>query len=402
MDSVMPIKRKNKRKYLKIVVLVVVATVLFGTGILIGDGRLTLGSDQNKVLISNSQSGDLSTDGLQEIYGLLNQKYDGDISPTDLLDGLKAGAVSAVGDTYTRYLNAKETKDFNSDLNGTFEGIGAELGKKGDFVVIIAPIKGFPADKAGIRPGDIITKIDGEDSTSITVFEAVKRIRGEKGTEVVLDVVRDGESISIPIIRDTIDIPSVKWRTEDGVGIIEIARFSSDTTSLARKAAQEFKDAGISKVVLDLRSNPGGLLDEAVGVSSIWLDKGSTVLDEKRGGETIKTFKTSSTPILSGVKTVVLIDGGSASASEIVSGALKDNGVATLVGKTSFGKGSVQQLIDLEGGGTLKVTIARWYTPGGKNIDKEGIDPDVSVDLTPENIKNKEDPQLDKAKEILK
>jgi len=296
----------------------------------------------------------------------------------------------------------KETKDFNSDLNGTFEGIGAELGKKGDFVVIIAPIKGFPADKAGIRPGDIITKIDGEDSTSITVFEAVKRIRGEKGTEVVLDVVRDGESISIPIIRDTIDIPSVKWRTEDGVGIIEIARFSSDTTSLARKAAQEFKDAGISKVVLDLRSNPGGLLDEAVGVSSIWLDKGSTVLDEKRGGETIKTFKTSSTPILSGVKTVVLIDGGSASASEIVSGALKDNGVATLVGKTSFGKGSVQQLIDLEGGGTLKVTIARWYTPGGKNIDKEGIDPDVSVDLTPENIKNKEDPQLDKAKEILK
>jgi len=396
-----PVSKKRRVNLKKLILVGVISISIFTLGILIGDGRLTLNRGQQINPVAKSNTDNLSTAGVQEIYDLLKQKYDGEIIPEDLLDGLKAGVVSAVGDTYTRYLNAKETKEFNSDLNGTFEGIGAELSKEGEFVVIVAPIKGTPADKAGIRPGDVIVKIDGEDSTNITVYEAVKRIRGEKGTEVVLDVVRNGEGIKIPIIRDSIDIPSVKWRTEGDVGIIEISRFGNDTSTLAKKAAQEFKDAGIKKVVLDLRSNPGGLLDEAVKVSSIWLERGSTVLEEKRGGQTINTFRTSSSPILSGVKTIVLIDEGSASASEIVAGALKDNGVATLLGKTSFGKGSVQQLIDLDGGGSLKVTIARWYTPGGKNIDKEGIDPDVSVELTPENRANKQDPQLDEAKKLL-
>jgi len=393
--------KKSKISVQKIVIYSLMIAFIFSIGVLVGNGKLTINNGERFEAVAEVETDDLSTDGLQEIYDKLVQNYDGQINPSDLLDGLKKGAVAAVGDTYTEYLNQTETVEFNSDLNGTFEGIGAELSKENGFVIVVAPIKGTPADKAGIRPGDIIIEIDGESSTDITVYEAVKLIRGEKGTEVVLTVVREGESLEVPIIRGTIDIPSVEWRVEDGIGIIELSRFGDDTTILAQKAAREFRDAGIDKVILDMRGNPGGLLDEAVGVSSIWLPKGSVVLSEKRDGETIKSFKTSRSPILEGVKTVALINIGSASASEIVAGALKDNGAATLVGETSYGKGSVQQIIKLSGGGSLKVTIARWFTPSDKNIDKEGIEPDVEVELTSENIENKEDPQLDEAKKLL-
>ncbi len=376
--------------------------MLFGSGWLVGSDRIGLNSARNIAnVVSNEQSGDLATDGLQELYDELRQNYDGEVKDEELLDGLKKGVVAAVGDTYTEYLSPVETEEFNSDLNGSFEGIGAELGKEGSFIVIIAPIKGTPADKAGLQPQDIITEIDGEPATDITVFEAVKRIRGEKGKEVKLTIIREGEQLEVAIIRDTIDIPSVEWRVDGGVGIIEIGRFGTDTTDLVTKAAKEFTSQNIKKVVLDMRGNPGGLLDQAVGVANVWVKKGSVILEEKQGGETIETFTAPRDPILQDVKTIVLINEGSASASEIVAGALKDNGVATLLGTTSYGKGSVQQLIELSNGGTLKVTIARWFTPGGKNIDKEGIEPDTKVERTPDDIKANRDPQLDKAKELL-
>ena len=388
----------TKKTIVKRVITVLLAVLLFGTGWLVGAGKIGPNSASNlSKIISDDNSSKLPTDGLQEIYDKLNEFYDGEVSSDDILNGLKTGAVSAVGDTYTEFLDEEETKEFNSDLNGKFEGIGAELGSEGSFIIIISPIKGTPAEKAGIQPQDIIIEIDGEPSTDITITEAVKRIRGEKGTTVTLTIIREGEQLIVPIVRESIDIPSVEWRVEDSIGIIEIGRFGTDTTNLVEKAAKEMTASGIKKIVLDMRGNPGGLLDEAVGVSGVWLLKGSTVLEEKRGGETIKTFTTSNNPIFKDIETVILINKGSASASEIVAGALRDNGVASLLGETSYGKGSVQQIMELSGGGSLKVTIARWFTPKGKNIDKEGIEPDTKVEMTSDDIKAKLDPQLDAA-----
>jgi carboxyl-terminal processing protease len=382
--------------------LILAVIAVFATGWLVGSGKVSLNTgEQLASIVADGKPADLSVDGLEEIYDQLKRNYDGDIDQTKLLDGLKKGAVAAVGDTYTEYLSAEEAESFNSELNGTFEGIGAELSKENSYIVIIAPIKGTPAEKAGLQPQDIITKINGEDATNITVYEAVQKIRGEKGTTVTLNIIRGSEQVEVSITRDRIDVPSVEWRIEDGIGIIEIGRFSDDTTQLTEKAAREFAKSNIKKVILDLRGNPGGLLDQAVGVANVWLPQGSTVLEEKRGGETIQTFDAPKSPILNGVKTIVLINEGSASASEIVAGALKDNKVASLMGEKSYGKGSVQQVIELSGGGALKVTIARWFTPAGKNIDKEGIEPDTKVERTPEDIKAKRDPQLDSAKAEL-
>ncbi len=392
-------KRRVKKLYIK-VLLIFIAGFIFSSGWLVGAGKITFRSNSLSPLVIDQKTA--PTDGINELYNALQSNYDGETADSAILDGLKAGLVKAAGDPYTVYLSEAEAKDFNSDLNGTFEGIGAELGKEGSFVTIIAPIKGTPAEKAGILPGDIIIEIDGESASDITIEEAVKRIRGEKGTEVKLTLIRDGAQVEVSIIRGTITIDSVEWRKEGDIGIISIARFGDDTVELTRKAATELKDGGAKKIILDMRGNPGGLLDSAVGVSSIWLQKGSTVLLEKRGGVVIKTFKTSDQPILEGVKTVVLINKGSASASEIVSGALKDNGAATFMGTTSYGKGSVQQLMPLSSGGSLKVTIARWFTPNGETIDKTGITPDTVVERTTEDIKAKLDPQLDAAIASLK
>lgn len=379
--------------------MVLIAGLLFGSGILVGSGRIKVAGVNKLESIATTGSADMiSTDGLQEIYEKLKKNYDGDVSKEALLDGLKKGAVAAVGDTYTEYMSPTEAKDFNADLDGKFEGIGAELSQESGLIVIVAPIKGTPAEKAGLQPQDIIVEINGESATELTVTEAVKKIRGEKGTEVKLGIVREGEKLEFAIVRDTIDIASVEWKVEGDIGTITISKFSSDTTELSRKAAKEFADKGIKKVILDMRGNPGGLLEQAVGVSEIWLEKGSTILDEKRGEEVVQSFKSEKDPIFKDVKTIVLINEGSASASEIVAGALRDNNKATLMGEKSFGKGSVQQLLELSNGGALKVTIARWYTPAGKNIDKEGITPDSEVVRSSDDIKNKRDPQLDAAK----
>ena len=383
----------------KLAAILLALFLVFGAGYLSGNGRLQFGQSSPLTLNSNE---DFDTGDLQEIYNKLAENYDGKFEVEDLEEGLKKGFVAAVGDTYTEYLSPADTEDFNSSLNGTFEGIGAELGKEGNFVVIVAPIKGAPAEKAGLQPQDIILEIEGEDATDISISEAVKLIRGEKGTSVSLTLLRDGERVNATITRDTIDIPSVEWNVEDGVGTIAISRFGDDTTQLVRKAAGEFKEKNVNNVILDMRGNPGGLLDAAVGVSDVFLKKGAVVLEEKQNDVVTRSFISENDPILPDAKVIVLINEGSASASEIVAGALKDNDRATLVGETSYGKGSVQQLLNLRNGGSLKVTIARWYTPNNKNIDKEGITPDEKIDLTKEDIDANRDPQLDKAKSLLK
>ena len=346
----------------------------------------------------------LDFSSLNDVYGVLRSKYDGKLDAQALIDGAKHGLVEATGDPYTTYFTAKEAAEFESDLEGSFEGIGAELGKRDDRLVIISTLDDSPAKKAGLLANDVIVGVNSDDASSWTVEQAVSKIRGEKGTTVKISVLRGEEGVKeFSITRDAITNPSVKSEiTPDNIGILRISRFGeTDTVSLSRKAAEQFKAAGVKAVVLDLRGNGGGYLIAAKDVASLWLEN-KTVVTQREGGVVVNTLDSENDAPLNGIKTVVLIDGGSASASEIVAGALHDHGAATLVGQKSFGKGSVQEVKDLPGGGQLKVTVAKWYTPNGKNINKEGIKPSVEVKLTADDINANRDPQKDKALELVR
>ncbi len=382
-----------------------VASLIFLSGWAIGSGHIILSKDQLfRKSVQKSAPANLDYSSVEQVYDTLRNDYDGQLDQQKLLDGLKSGLVAAAGDTYTEYLNAQAANDFNSQLNGTFEGIGAELGKDAEGnTVIISPLIGFPAAKAGLKAGDIILEVDGQSVSGQSVSEVVTKIRGPKGSVVKLKVIRDKtKQLDFSITREQITVPSVNSKILKGnIGYIQISRFAEDTAKLTEAAANDFKKAGVKGVILDLRNDPGGLLDAAVSVSSEWLKPGQTVLQEKRGDTVIKTYKSSGTPTLLGIPTVVLINEGSASASEITAGALHDNNVAKLLGIKSFGKGSVQQLESFMDGGILKVTIARWYTPAGQNIDKQGITPDKEVKLSDADIKAGHDPQLSAAQAIL-
>lgn len=337
---------------------------------------------------------------LQETYKALHQNYDGKLDDKKLIEGASRGMVEAAGDPYTAYFNKNEAKEFASDLDGTFSGIGAELGKKDNKLVVISALDFSPAQKAGLAPNDIIAKVNGEDSSDWSIDKAVSKIRGEKDTTVKLTIVRGDQVVEPTITRDNITYPSVKTEeSSGGVGIIRISRFGKDTASLVRKAAEKFK--GKKGIVVDLRGNGGGYLDAAQEVASLWLDKDQTIVTERVGGEIKQTHGATGDNVLKGVPTVVLIDEGSASASEILAGALQDHRVATIVGQKSFGKGSVQDVVELSGGAELKVTIAKWYTPNGKNIGKQGITPDKIIAAGLNNNQDN-DSQLQKALDIIK
>lgn len=339
---------------------------------------------------------------VEKTYDILKTKFDGKLDNEKLQDGLQRGLVDAADDPYTTFLSQKEAAEFDSDLNGTFSGIGAELGKRDEKLVVMAPIEGSPAKKAGIRAGDIIAKIGDEDTIKITVDEAVNKIRGEAGTDIKLTLIRGDKPVEVTITRANISVPSVKSEMLEGdIGYIQLTRFSDDTAELASKAAQDFKSKNAKGIILDVRNNGGGLLTTAVDVSGLWLNN-KVVVKEKEGDRTKSELRSGNNPILEGVPTKVLINEGSASASEILAGALRDHGAAELVGEKTFGKGSVQELIELPGGGRLKVTVARWFTPKDKNIDKEGIKPAIKVELTPEDFNQDRDPQKAKAIELLK
>jgi carboxyl-terminal processing protease len=377
--------------------------LIFALGVNVGNGRLQFNKTQS--VATNSQlPADLDYESVEAIYDKLRESYDGKLDQQQLIDGIKEGLAKASGDPYTEYFNTKDAKEFNDELNGSFTGIGAELGKNAaDNIEIISPIAGFPAEKAGLKAKDVISEIDGKSAVGISVTEAVNKIRGEEGSKVKLKVIRNNkEELEFEITRAQITVPSVKHEVVDGIGILTISRFGSDTAQLAQEAATEFKQANVRGIVLDLRGDPGGLLDAAVSVSSLWLDKNQTVLQEKRDGKVVKTFKSNGSATLKGIKTVVLINEGSASASEITAGALKDNNAATLMGTKSYGKGSVQQIEPLSDGSILKVTSAHWFTPSGKGIDKNGLEPDQKVERSDDDFKNNRDPQKDAAFAELK
>lgn len=381
-----------------VVSLLVVGVVAFT----LGTRNNTLLSDISLRLSGKTASSQLDFNSLQQTYSVLAKNFDGKLSSSALVEGANRGLVEAAGDPYTTYFDAKEAAEFNESLEGTFSGIGAELGKTNDKLSVISTLDDSPAKKAGLLAGDVIVRVNGIETTSWSVDKAVAEIRGQKGTTVKISLIRGEQEVKeFDITRDVITDPSVKSEIKNGVGIMRISRFGEkDTEALARAAAQDFAAQKVRGVVLDLRGNGGGFLEAAVDISSIWLNN-KVVVTERTGGKVVDELKSGNDAPLLGVPTVVLIDGGSASASEIVAGALRDNKAATLVGAKSFGKGSVQSIVDLFGGALLKVTIAKWFTPSGQTINGKGITPDVAVEFTQQNAQAKQDPQLDKALELL-
>ena len=341
---------------------------------------------------------DLSS--VQKTYQELIANYDGKLDTQKLIYGANRGLVEAAGDPHTAYMDPDETKEFDKSLSGQIGGgIGAEIGLRNNKPTIIKPLENSPAQKAGIKAGEAIVKVNDEASSDWSVEKVVSKIRGEVGTSVKLTLLSGSQTREVSVVRQNIVSPAVESEIDGEIGILKVNRFGDDTVSLARKYASEFVEKGVKRVILDLRNNPGGTVGAAQGLLGIWLDN-QIAMTERRGSEIVKTLRTTGTPILGNMKTVVLINGNSASASEITAGALREYGKATLVGQKSYGKGSVQIVLGLPGGSQMKVTEARWYTPKGKNIDKTGIEPDVKVDLSSDDVNNNVDPQMDKAKSL--
>ena len=341
---------------------------------------------------------DLSS--VQKTYQELIANYDGKLDTQKLIYGANRGLVEAAGDPHTAYMDPDETKEFDKSLSGQIGGgIGAEIGLRNNKPTIIKPLENSPAQKAGIKAGEVIVKVNDEASSDWSVEKVVSEIRGEVGTSVKLTLLSGSQTREVSVVRQNIVSPAVESEIDGEIGILKVNRFGDDTVSLSRKYASEFVEKGVKKVILDLRNNPGGTVGAAQGLLGIWLDN-QIAMTERRGSEIVKTLRTTGTPILGNMKTVVLINGNSASASEITAGALREYGKATLIGQKSYGKGSVQIVLGLPGGSQMKVTEARWYTPKGKNIDKTGIEPDVKIDLSSDDINNNVDPQMDKAKSL--
>jgi carboxyl-terminal processing protease len=399
--DVAPQKPKKRWALLKIIATLALTVLVFGGGVAVGRGDVQLrGLHLGK---TSSSATNLDYSSVDQLYSLLKSDFDGQLDSSKLLDGLKDGLVNAANDPYTAYFNPTDARIFNEELTGSFTGIGAELGTDANNnIVIVSPLSGYPAEKAGLKPKDIIIAIDGQSTAGVNVDKVVQKIRGTAGVAVRLTIQRGADKpFDVSITREQITIPSVKSSVEGAIGYLKISQFTNDTTKLAQNAAADFKAKGVKAIILDLRGDPGGYLKTAVEVSSLWLDQGKTVVSERRGGQTLSTDYALGGNVFKGLPTIVLVNGGSASASEITAGALRDNGAATIIGEKSFGKGSVQQVESLPGGGELKVTIARWFTPAGKNIDKQGITPDVTVAMSDADVAAGKDPQKDKATEIL-
>lgn len=343
----------------------------------------------------------LDDSSLQATYQALKTHYNGKIDDKALIDGAKHGMVAAVGDPYTVYFSKKETQEFNNELSGDIgAGIGAEIGIRNGQPTILRTLPDNPAQKAGLHAGDVIAAVNDESANGWDADKTVRAIRGEKGTTVKIVVKRDNESKEFTITRDTINNPSVSSELRGDIGIMTINRFDEETVGLVRKAADDLKSKGMKKMVVDMRGNGGGYLDAAPGVAGMWLDDKLVVSVKANNGAADKLMSKGEST-LKGIKTAVIVNGSSASATEIVTAALKHYKVATIVGEKTFGKGSVQELIPLTDDTMLKVTIKRWYTPAGTNVNKKGITPDVTVGLTQADLDGGRDPQLEKAIQIV-
>lgn len=372
------------------------AAVMLAAGIFIGRYLVPALSPLQFVTVNNGQR-ELIFPTFWEAKDQLEKKFIGDLNDADLFYGAVRGMIAAANDPYTVFSNPIDTQQFEETIEGSFSGVGIEIGLRQGLVTVIAPLNGSPAQQAGIREGDIIVAVDQEPITADqTLDRVVQAIRGPRNSTVVLTVIhkdeRDTEDITVR--RDTIEVESVKLEIEEGLAHIAITSFNGDTADRFTAAAQAIKQAGVRGIILDVRSNPGGFLQSAVDIASFFLPPGTVVVSEK--GKNTTQYRSSGVANLAGVPVVVLVNEGSASASEILAGALRDRGQASLIGQKTFGKGSVQEFIKLRDGSSLRVTVARWYTPDDHNIDQNGIEPSIVIEDNPDTP---EDEQLQRAKE---
>jgi len=343
-------------------------------------------------------------------WNKINEKYVSTDGPSDQekIYGAISGLVDSLGDPYSVFFPPKESKNFESEIQGSFEGVGMEVGKTDDILTVIAPLKKTPAEKAGVQAGDKVIAIDDTPTVNLTVDESVDLIRGKGGTPVKLTIIRkdEKEPLEIKIIRGTIEIPTINTiKRDDGIFVIELYSFSAKSPYLFRDALREFVKSGDDKLILDLRNNPGGFLEAAVDIASWFLPAGKVVVREtSRDGDVAeKAYRSKGYNIFTDkLKFVVLINQGSASASEILAGALSEYGKAILIGEKSFGKGSVQELIPITKDTSLKITVAKWLTPNRVSISKNGLKPNIKVEYTKKDFEDGVDPQLKKAVETLK
>lgn len=386
------------KKPLLIILVIALGAFLFVSGLTIGERK--------KVFVNPSEEIDMSL--FSEVYYLLEENFPQfqNISETKILYGMIEGALTALDDPHTSFFDPEKSKLFLEDVSGEFDGVGIEIGFRDGNLQVISPLKDTPAYKAGIKSKDIIVAVDEELTEELTLEEVVSKIRGEKGVPVTLTLLRDGEIKDITVVRDTINIKSIEWNLIDGnTAHIQLYQFHEKIETEFSSIAREILNSPAEKIILDLRGNPGGVFDSAISVSSRFLEPGSVVVIEtgannRNNEHTLKTNGMS--PVFLDYPLVVLIDEGSASAAEIVAGALKDQRSAPIVGMTSFGKGSIQRLHSLSDGSMVKITEKYFLTPKGNVINKEGIVPDFEVEITAEDFEANRDPQLEKALEIIK
>ncbi|MBI2025693.1 PDZ domain-containing protein [Candidatus Kaiserbacteria bacterium] len=391
-----------------------VAALAFGAGLAVGDSGSTssiisriplIGDGLDATPNPNADFTDFwkAWNALEERY-VITHASSTIPSVKERIFGAISGLAASYGDPYTLYFPPKEAKAFAESISGSFAGVGMEIDIKNGILTVVAPLKGTPAETAGIKTGDQIAAIDGKSTDGLSVDKAVGQIRGPAGTTVSFTIIRDGKPIDITVIRDTIQIPETDdgLDAESGVYHIALYQFTASSADLFNRAFVRFKNSGSKRLVIDLRGNPGGYLDSAVDIASHFLPKGAAVVtedfDNKEENQVHTSLGYNDAP--DGTKIVILIDGGSASASEILAGALQGAKRATVIGTKSFGKGSVQTLIDL-GDGSLKVTVARWVTPAGHWIMGNGITPDIVVPFTQADADAKKDPQMSRAVQFL-
>lgn len=405
---------KSNQKYLYILVSLILVGGVFFTGFYLGKAKYEKGEDTVALNISNTVNTDASNPQnadfapFWKVWKKINEKsiYANKKTDQEKVWGAVQGLASSLGDPYTVFFPPAENKLFNDSIHGSFGGIGAEIGLKDKVLTIVSPLKDTPSFKAGLKSGDKIIKINKVDTTDMTIDKAISLIRGEKGTSVDLNIYREGQrgTMDFHIIRDTIEIPTIETKyRDDGVFVISFYSFSENSAELFRNALLEFSKTDSDKLIIDLRGNPGGYLDSAISIASWFLDEGKIIVTEDYGENRKPDIAKSRGPrvFTDELKLIILVDGGSASASEILAGALQQNGVAKLVGEKTFGKGSVQELVEITPDTSLKVTVAKWLTPNGTSISEQGLAPDVVVPFTIKDFENKTDPQMDKAVELL-
>ena len=392
-------RKKWEEKQVNLSTAIIVGAFVALVGAIIG---LNWNTWFSGTILSNKSKNVIDWSSLDTIYEKLAKNYNGDIDVDELVEGAKEGMVAALGDKYTVYLNAERAEDYYNDLHGVVgAGIGVEIGVRDEYTKVLRTLPDNPARRAGILAGDIIYKIDDEEVWELTSEEIAKKVRGEAGTKVKVTIVRDGESKDFEMVREEINNVSAYVDYDGDIAIISVKRFDNDTGKKVQEMAAEFKNKGVKKVVLDLRNNGGGYVSAAVDLLSLWLDEKEVIEQKSKHRENFVSKTSSGKDLLKDMKTVVLVNGSTASASEIVAGALKEYDIAKLVGEQTYGKGVVQTLLQIGDGSILKTTTAEWFTPNGVSINNVGVSPDVVVERSFDDVNKMLDPQLDKAKELL-